>query len=112
MADTIAVDCASYYGVYDVPGSSPGVKHRVMLNGDAGTSCSCPAWRFSEKAVWDRTCKHITRVLAGACLRHLPENPGTSSPSIWPVDYTVKPANRTIFCPACDGLAVTIRVIA
>jgi hypothetical protein len=103
-------DCASNYGVFQVPGSKAGTMYLVSLLGsEGGASCGCAAFRFSKRPVYDRSCKHIARLWeGGACLYNPQWKDGTAKPEFRPVRYTYE-AFTGGHCPACGGPAVAVR---
>lgn len=105
-------DCASCFGVFKVPGSKPGVAYTVHLGGESWASCNCPAYTFSKKPAYDRTCKHIDTIWnrqSGACLYNPQWNKGLANPGFMPVDYTNGDFVTSETCPACGGPVIAVR---
>lgn len=42
--------------------SESGRKYKIILNTEKGDYCSCPAWRFQNKAPKFRMCKHLRAI--------------------------------------------------
>ena len=81
-------DCASAFGIYDVPGSRPGTTWRVELHGETYAHCSCPAFTYFKGDAMDRTCKHIRWVFDHACLGNQQWREAKENPEARPVGLT------------------------
>lgn len=108
-------DCASNFGVFEVPSSRPGKTWRVELHGSEGPArCWCPAYAYFKGEPWDRTCKHLEQLWDnehGACLYNPQWRDGIRQPELKPVSYTTAsgfgPEGEC--CPACGGPVIAVR---
>lgn len=95
-------DCASNYGVFQVPGSKPGVTYTVTFSGSEGPAhCTCKGFEHRGD------CKHIKYVWDNACLYNPQWKDSVENPKLRPVDYTY-----TAFSPnkcACGDKKVYVK---
>lgn len=59
--------CPQYRSNFHVTGSKGDTYFVSMGGGDMQPDCTCPAYTFSDKNVFDKTCKHITLVREHGC---------------------------------------------
>lgn len=105
-----AADCASLWGVYEVPSDSdPEKKYRVTLYGESAATCNCKAYEFFKGDAWDRTCKHINQVWNGACKYNINWGTGCEKPAFRPVAYSSPHIIEGKSCPSCGGPVVAVR---
>ena len=98
-------DCASNYGVFEVPGSKPGTSYIVTFNGSEGPAhCTCEGYRWSGKL---KSCRHIKLVYDLACLYNPQWHDSNENPKLKPVSYTYDRFSRSK-C-ACGGPMVYVR---
>jgi len=98
-------DCASNYGVFDVPGSKPGTSYTVTLHGsEQAPHCTCPAFMYSK----DQDCKHVKRVWQDACLFNPQWKDGKTDPALRPREYGYHTFS-THPCPCCGGKMVYVK---
>lgn len=95
------LNCASAFGVYQVPGSRPGTAYMVKFYGTTSdATCECQGFKFSK------TCKHIAQVYTEACMWHETDDPGIV-PELTPLSFTKTPMEGKS-CPVCGGPVVDL----
>ena len=99
-------DCASNYGIFDVPSDSTDKKYTVSFSGESGAHCTCPAYQWSGNP---KNCKHIDRVYKGACMYNPQYNDGKADPEYRPAGYNYIEGLEGDSCPACGGPTVLVR---
>lgn len=105
--------CASWFSDFYVPSSSSQAIYKVSMGGTSHVHCTCPAFRHFRGAEYDRTCKHIAEVFAGACLWNEQWRSGPESGEItcWPIegscDYQMVPGES---CPTCGGPVCPVKI--
>lgn len=104
--------CPQYRASFRVPGSRGDSWEVFFDSHSCQPQCSCPAWTFSARDVFDRRCKHIDLVWAHGCLF----NPQGGDPG--PNDYAAhgismragSPETIDEACPGCGHLMIPVRV--
>lgn len=97
--------CASYYGTYFVPGSK-GETYAVVMSG-TGAHCTCKAFQFSGES---RSCKHIERVYAEACMWNCQWHDGNAPVMRKPDEVHAPHVIPNETCPNCGGPVVPVRI--
>jgi hypothetical protein len=100
--------CASSYGIFEVPGSKPGVTYRVEFACTHGAFCTCTAFKFAPGD--DKTCKHITYAYEHSCQYNVQWNEGHENADLTPIGYTYDAIIPGETCPVCGGPVVAVKI--
>jgi hypothetical protein len=106
--------CPQYGSTWEVPGSN-GAVWTVKLDGAQGAPyCTCPRWKFQRKATNDRTCKHIDRVMAHACLFNPQwhETPGPNDYAKFGIRLIGTDTSGQVneSCPGCGQNMIAVKI--
>lgn len=105
-----ATICPQNYASFEVAGSK-GNTYRVSFD-DYGRTCTCPAFKFSAEADYDKTCKHVKAVEAHGCLYHV-QGADAGPNDLADVGITllgVHGSHVSEGCPGCGEPMLAIRI--
>jgi hypothetical protein len=94
-------DCASCFGVYEVPNSRGSGTYRVELGGENWSHCPCKGFEFRGE------CRHIGEVYKKACCWNPQYGEGKRNPELKPIEYTYDKFVSEP-CPMCGGKMVAV----
>jgi len=102
--------CGSYYGHYEIKGSRGAVYHVTLGGGEGPAHCTCPSFKFFKGSTYDRTCKHIERVHAEACMWNCQWHEGNNPVKLRPVEVYSPNKIHDAKCKNCGGPLVAVRI--